>query len=506
MSPHRLTTLRRYKISNDILILILGYLDPTSLWRACKAFRRVYVLVMECSPLLYIFELAIAGMKDGPMPHSYRAPVGRLQLLLNYKKDWPRLNWTHEYKMLISTRTHAGVSGGFLHQIRVKDFQHTLDLSELPSCRTGRPPAMTRHLKFHAPEIENIVIDRSQSLIVASHVSSGQNGVTVTLYFRDLWTFGKHPRALSGTYEFIAGPTLIANMAMVICGQKLAVSFEFAGGKVKHLLLNWRKFQAGWLDDSDVHFLSENYLLVIRRSHGIPNLSLYNISNIGAVVLEREYELPEVWNRSIIGFAANTSPLVDLSPSSEALFYADPSNRVLLLTAKTPSGTGGPSTRNWLIINESYFRPTSRKDRFKVPWIHWNQYCLIRDVPSLIRGPHVVGSRVLFAEAGSGRSSRGASYPPRLNVIDFAPYPDSDCRQSRAWSLVGQRAVLVPNEISREVPPKTVDGRQIEDIRVTEDNIILFLENRDDSRPVNILTFGAPPPTRSRHEMHSPQL
>lgn len=125
---------------------------------------------MEYSPLLYNFELAVAGMKDGPAPHSYRTIIGRLQLLVSYRKDWPRLNWTHESKSLIPSQTNAGISGGFLHQIRVQAGQYILSLVELPSCRAGRPPAMTRQIKFNTPEIENVAIDRTQSLIVSTHI------------------------------------------------------------------------------------------------------------------------------------------------------------------------------------------------------------------------------------------------------------------------------------------------------------------------------------------------
>ncbi|KAG5647865.1 hypothetical protein DXG03_007789 [Asterophora parasitica] len=395
-------------------------------------------------------------MKDGPAPHSYRPVVGRLQLLSTYKKDWPLLNWSHEFKVLIAASARSGISGGFLHQIHPDGQQCTLELGELPSCRTARPPAMTRHLKFNAPEIENIVVDRSQSLIIASHVFSVQNGRGVVLYFRDLWTFGKHPRA---------------------CGS--------------------------WLEDNDIQFISENRLLVVRRVRGLPVLSIYNISDIGAVAIERDYELPEAWNRSIFGFSPNTSPLTDQS-SSEAMFYPDPSKRILILAVKTPSLAGAPSVRNWLIINESYFRPTSRKDRLRVSWHEWSQACLIRDVHSSVRGPCVNGNRVVYVENAPRSSSRsgGGTALSRLNVIEFAPYPESESHQSRAWSLVGPRSVLVPNEATREIPSKSVDGRPIEDLRVTEDNIVLFLclqENPDASKPVNILTFGAPPQTRSRH-------
>lgn len=125
---------------------------------------------MEYSPLHYVFELAIAGMKDGSASHAYRPAVGRLQLLAKYRNDWPSLIWGHEHKMLLAPKSRFGVSAGFFHQIRVHGGQYSVDIAELPSCRTSRSPALTRHLKFRTPEIENIAIDRSQSLIVTSHV------------------------------------------------------------------------------------------------------------------------------------------------------------------------------------------------------------------------------------------------------------------------------------------------------------------------------------------------
>ncbi|KAG6918977.1 hypothetical protein DXG01_010216 [Tephrocybe rancida] len=407
--------------------------------------------------------------------------------------------------MLLSPQTRSGISAGFLHQIRVHGGQYTLDLAELPSCRTSRSPALTRHLKFRTPDIENVVLDRSQSLVVSSHVLSLQNGVGVVLYFRDLWTFEKHPKAFGGTYDFNVGPVPISSISMAIAGHKMSISFEFVGGKIMHLVLNWRTFQAGWLEDSDIQFINENRLLVVRRSRGIPYLSLYNISDIGAVVIERDYELPEAWVRSTIGFSPNTSPLVDQLSQSEAMFYPDPSKRIIVVVVKTPSPNGGPSARNWLIVNESFFRPTSRKDRLRVSWQEWSQACLIRDAHSAIRGPYVNGSRIVFAE-NAPRSSSRAPAASRLNVIEFAPFPDSSCNQTRAWSMIGPRCVLVPNECSRDVPPKTVDGRQIEDVRLTEDNIVLFLDNHDDSKPVNILTFGVPLSSGRPHPHHDGRI
>lgn len=228
--------------------------------------------------------------------------------------------------------------------------------------------------------------------------------------------------------------------------------------------------------------MNENFLLVVKRSRGLPVLNIYNIFDIGAVTVEREYELPGHWGNAVIGFAHNTAPLTDNSASSEALFYPDPSTRILVITARSLSLDAGRSPFcNWLFINESYFRPTSRKDRLNVPWDQWKEYCLIKDVLSSTQmpGPCVIGNRVLYVESDPGRPlNRGghsSGYASRLTIIDFAPYPDASCHSNSVWSFVGKRSLLVPNETTRPMPSKTVDRLSIDDIRVTEDNIVLFL-------------------------------
>lgn len=170
MARPRYTRLQRYRVSNDVLTLILEYLDPKSLFFASKAFKRIYAIVMEYHSLRYKFELAISGMKDGAAPRAVAPLLGRLQLLLSYRTDWPRLNWTHEYKMQVATPSHVGTSGGFLHQIRPHGAYVTVEITELPSCRTGRSPALTRRLRFTSSPIETIGIDSGQALIVAAHI------------------------------------------------------------------------------------------------------------------------------------------------------------------------------------------------------------------------------------------------------------------------------------------------------------------------------------------------
>jgi len=127
-------------------------------------------MVMKFQPLRYIFELSSFAMKDGPVPHSLRPSFVRLQLLMAYETEWPRLNWTNEQKVKVPvTSAHIDISGGFLYYTG----EQSLNLLELPSCRTGRPPAHTRHLKYTTgPQADCIAIDASQSLIIAGQTAT----------------------------------------------------------------------------------------------------------------------------------------------------------------------------------------------------------------------------------------------------------------------------------------------------------------------------------------------
>jgi hypothetical protein len=225
-------------------------------------------------------------------------------------------------------------------------------------------------------------------------------------------------------------------------------------------------------------------------NHGLPVLGLYHIAYTANVNVVREYELPEAWSNSSIGFCANTSPRADIAASSDALFYPDPAARILLLTVKPPHHTAGPSRcpRNWLFINESFFGPPARRDRVKVPWNHWSQYCLVRAVAptaNLIRGPYITGARVLFLDwepthhSSRGPASGRSDSTARLNIIDFSPFPDVSIRPSQTWTWIGQQTTLVPNEAARHLPLETTDYMNVEGVRVTEDNIVLFLVRKD---------------------------
>ena len=217
---------------------------------------------MEFQPLRYRFELALAGMKDGPVSYREISPLHRLQLLMAYQKDWPKLYWTHELPGPVAMS--VGVSGGFLYNIRSDGNHSELRIAELPSCRTGRTPESTRHLKFITTRIEGVVIDPSQAFIATSHVVkyvsclnvschihpliySAQNGPIIQLKLRDMWTFDKHPKALQHAFDFTvplsAEYARISGISLSVCSSKLAISVKFLGGRSQHLLIDWHSFQ-----------------------------------------------------------------------------------------------------------------------------------------------------------------------------------------------------------------------------------------------------------------------
>ncbi|KAJ7066500.1 hypothetical protein C8F01DRAFT_1019849, partial [Mycena amicta] len=482
MARAHYSRVRRYRIPDDALMRILEYLDPRSLFLASKAFKRVYSLTMTYHTLRYKIELAVAGMCDGSTPLRLAPVLGRLHLLSSYRADWPLLNWTHECKMQAPAPSHVGASGGFIHQIRAHGVYNTVEITELPSCRTGRSPALARRQRFTSPPVETICIDPVQGLIIGVHIFC-QNGIIgVQMHIRDLWTFGKHPRAAAESYELPTQSTVPVSRAnLAIAGKKMALSLEFANGKMNHLIMDWRNFGARWIDDQDILLLDDELLLVLSKRGGHPPmLTLFSISHLAHMGVIRSYELPPGWTHSPINFHANNAAC---SPVPGALFYPDPVNRVLVIEAKSVAS----KSINWLFINESYFRAASyrRREPSVVPWSVWGQYCAMKDLKKTasLRGPYPIGSRVVFLDGERGRRAS-------LNVIEFVPFPQNPPRLDSSWSVVGSRSGLFPSESARRLPSSTVEHYAVDELGVTEDNVILFLEPQPAFQPLNILTFG----------------
>jgi hypothetical protein len=69
--------------------------------------------------------------------------------------------------------------------------------------------------------------------------------IGVQFHFRDLWTFGKHPRAPAESYEIPTQSVAAVSRASIsIFGSKMAMTLEFVSGKTNHLIMDWRNFGA----------------------------------------------------------------------------------------------------------------------------------------------------------------------------------------------------------------------------------------------------------------------
>ncbi|KAF7308425.1 F-box domain-containing protein [Mycena chlorophos] len=445
------TRIQRYRIPDDALIRILEFFDPRSLFLASKVFKRVYALAMTYHTLRYTIELALAGMRDGPTSLQLAPILGRLHLLSSYRVDWPLLNWTHEYKIQAPA---------------------TSIITELPSCRTGRTPALTRRQRFTSPPVESVCVDPVQGLIIGVHIFGTASSVcrcTFAIYGSSANT----PKPQQNHTSFPTQSTVpVSSAELAIQGNKMALTLEFANGKKSHLIMDWRSLGARWIDDQDILMLDEDLLLVVSKRPAVMTLfSITHLAHMGAI---RQYELPPQWVASnhVINLHANAA---SRSPIPGSLFFPDPANRIVVIEgiSKTRSST------SWLFIQESYFR--RRRDPPVVGWGVWGLHCAIKEFKNKhkVGAPYPVGGRVVYLVGAA-----------TLNVIEFASFPENPPRLDASWSALGSG--LFPSETARRLPLGTVEQYAVDDLGVTEDNVVLFLEPQADFRPLNVLTFGAP--------------
>ncbi|CAK5283123.1 unnamed protein product [Mycena citricolor] len=489
MAPSRYSKLKRkVSLPDDVLIHLLKYLDPRSLFVVSKMFRRFRRLTMDFHLPRYKYELARSGMKDGRVALSMAPIVTRLHLLANHQKEWSHLTWTHEYKLQVATPSHSGVSGGILYQIRPHGTYSTLEIAELPSARLGRSPAETRRLRMTTPPIETVCIDPTQALIIGAHIFHQGGIVGIQLHFRDLWSFGQHPRASAESYQLPTQNTMpVARTAISVHGSKLVVTLHFVNGQINHLLMDWRNLGARWIDDLGARLLDDDLLLVLCKKGGhAPVLNLCDISDIATMSVIRQFELPPMWAHLMIEFCSNDSLY---RPTPGALFQSDPVNRLLALAAKPVQSVSGNSQSSWMFVNENYFRDAPmRRDYPLVPWTNWSQFVTVKDLSQhqgQLGRPFLVGSRVVYLEY-----MRPTTY---LKIIEFAPFPDASVRPDPSWVVMGLKSGLIPSEAKRRLSSSTTEHYGVDDISISDDNVVLFLELQPGYRPINVLTFGAPP-------------
>lgn len=82
--------------------------------------------------------------------------------------------------------------------------------------------------------------------------------------------------------------------------------------------------------------------------------------------------------------------------------------------------------------------------------------------------PAVMGTKILYLDQDPTGTKA------RINSITFAPHTEAPQTVQAMWDFVGKRAPLVPTEAGREIPAVNGLGSKLQDLRVTEDNIVLL--------------------------------
>ncbi|KAH7926051.1 hypothetical protein BV22DRAFT_390964 [Leucogyrophana mollusca] len=547
-----------FKLSKELVLLILEELEPVSLLRFCQASHLIHSVAASCTALRYRYELALCGMRDGPP--SNRSPRVRLEQLLNYKRGWPTLAWSSEDRLRITPPTILGVTGRFLYQASENTlpnglFQWTLQIYELRSFRSALADPL-RHCRFNIPfDIRQVAIDPSQDLMVLAELyfPTNNSAITARLHFLNLWTCHQHHRAAQLRFQFhtdwwgaLPPGQRILIQQVVICGSVvgLSVRLEVEEGEAttELVLVNWHtsgprtRRYSGDLLSFDI--INESCLVVVshpddeddedgsgesvvttweKRPDGLymnergkrpPQINVYDINDAHDPPTPRirSYELPESWSTvSLMRISPNSSPRVNAEPTPGAFFYSDPSQRLLVISAEFPPEATPPGcSRNIaLVLDESFLQPPGPGEEI-VRWNQWRSRCMIFNLPDRAEGLQAVGRRLVFFEnvAEPGHSTVDSS--SRVHMLDLNPYAvdflQSIVRSPSPWRWNGPWTTIttvVPRRSTRYIRTSTVEAYNITWIDATEDSIILYNECEGQTS-IRILTFGPDPRTMIR--------
>ncbi|KAG0709414.1 hypothetical protein DFH29DRAFT_888300 [Suillus ampliporus] len=539
-----------FNLSRELILIILEELDPLSLLHFCKSARYIHGIVANYSTLLYRYELALSGMKDG-CPSSY-SPRARLDPLLRHRRGWLTLNWTSEDRLRIPTPTIVGVSGRFLYHASESShhglFQWSLHIYELRSYRTP-PVDKLQYCKFNLPfEIRQVAIDALQNLLVLAelHFTTQDEPITATLHFLDMWTCQKHPQAENLRFQFQTdwwgtlppGHRISIERVQIygiIVGLSVHLGVEEGEGTTELVLVNWRtgmdQQQRFTGDLLSFDILNESCLMVLshpdededddsgesaastweRSSDGLylhergkrsPQLAIHHIPDTRRLRASRviSYDLPESWKAiSFLQLCPNTSLKPDVTPLTGTFFHSDPSQRATVILVEFPSHSipAGCSKKVALVMKESLFELPCLGDR-TLSWEEWQDCCTVIHLPDEAHAFEVVGRKLVFFQS-VGEENCATDSRSRLHVLDFNDYAAECLRsiapRSSAWSWNGKwdtASKILKVGATEFVRTSTTQVQNITWVDATEDAVVLYNE-REGQTIIRVLTFGDTP-------------
>ncbi|KAI6164576.1 hypothetical protein EDD17DRAFT_1804737 [Pisolithus thermaeus] len=516
-----------FKLSTELLLLILDELDPVSLLQFCRASQLIHSLVEGTTSLRYRYELALCGLREGP--HNQYSSNDRLDTLLSYKRGWSTLTWSAEDRLTFAPPTIMGVSGNYLYQAAQvplpNEFLWCLRIYELRCLRRTPQRGLHFYQYFIAFEIRKVVIDASQNLIVWAqiHFPPQENSpVLGVLHLRDLRADHDHREAAQPRLQYrtewwgITPPGERVSIQQVqVCGSLVALSIrlelEDGEGITELALFNWRTGSASpYCDTLTFDLMSDTRVAVVcqpdddeERSSGSSNSSyerrpdgVYEISHEPErgpfLPRTRSYEFPESWNVvSFVQQCPNSSAKVLTPPAPGTLFDNDPRLRLIAVTLDFPHDARprGISRKVVVVIDESKLVPADYGEEV-VRWADWQEHCMILNLPDQADGVQLCGRRLVFFENSAGPPQDPSS---RVHSLDLNPYTasylQSLARRSPPWRWQASISTVFDHRGSKYVRTSTSNTHDFTWMDVTEDNLVLYHE-REGQTGVRVLTFG----------------
>lgn len=174
-----------------------------------------------------------------------------------------------------------------------------------------------------------------------------------------------------------------------------------------------------------------------------PRLLLCDISNFtdASIPCIRVFKFPETWTDiSSIDIIPNLSPSSESRTAPGTLFYPDPTRRIFVISIEFDLNAimFNQSSRVMIILEASFLRPAVRNEPTVLPWLQWEQQCIVHSMSDDAYCFKVVGRRLIHLQ-----SVENAKIPAsRLYTIEFSPRAAARLQGGPASHLSGAPSAM----------------------------------------------------------------
>ncbi|TFK85393.1 hypothetical protein K466DRAFT_552173 [Polyporus arcularius HHB13444] len=462
-------------LPRELLTCALTFLEHKDILRCRGVCRTLQTTIDQSVGLLYQVQLEIEGLIDGPKGNLCTSD--RLQLLLERRDRWLRLDWTNivtlaAAKLVPETPLPYELQGGTFFNVTTYDGKFTMNMTRLPSIAGPRP---TYESKNFDSQYVDITADPSQDLMVVLDVPG-------RLHVWSLSTCEPHPLAIKPVLREEGTPE--ARMTGLSIAHDLVALVEWTG-QVSATIWNWKTGAMilhghghdlphlvtglAWLspDKFVVSDADTNSLLLFSLSSYdcVSPATPYTFATLFPYVRLQLPTIHDTWHLSF--FQLETTPLLASVPKDRP-FIPSPEHNIVVFTLQyatmdhtqvTGRYLGFVHARHLMSHLSGRGPPPERLEDIKVvPWTEWgpqNTRIMRNCFSRATYARYVHGQRVVYPSFRDTREDNRIQY---IVVLDFNLHP------KRLESIVGANGRLketfdrrIKTELVRE--PEALERR-----------------------------------------------